>query len=173
MKVLRVSFVEWNAAPWRDELAAAVEDYLRRSREEMSVQEEWLLLNKAMLGQQDLLFLVGVGGDDDDHFLGFCLCRALPGTQPTGNVCQIWQVYSVPGRMKLPDLFKEAWGTIRSWAHSFDAVRFNFWTRRMGKGYKKMLREIGFEPYALMYQKIDEKDIMELLADMARKGNQP
>jgi len=171
MKVLRVSFLEWNSATWRDELADAVDDYLLRSREEMSVQEEWLLLNKAMLGQQDLLFLVGL--DDQDHLLGFCLCRALPGTERTGNVCQIWQVYSVPGREKLADLFKAAWSIIRSWAHSFDAVRFNFWTRRMGKGYKKMLREIGFEPYALMYQKVDEKEPLELLADMARKGNQP
>lgn len=145
-----VSFLEWNRAPWRADLDAAVADYLRRSGEEITEQEEWEVLNLAMLGRGDLLLLAAV--EDDETLLGYCLLRLLPGTKASGPFVQVWQVYVVPGRAKLYDLFKLAWPQIEAWARAAGASRLSMVTRRMSVAYGKLLASLGFRPYALMYE---------------------
>lgn len=150
--IARVTFLEWNHAPdsLRAEFTAAVQDYLRRSGEEITEREEWETLNAAMLGDPYMLLLAAVEGD---RLLGFCLCRLSAGTEVTGPLCQVWQVYVWPGRARLAGLFQEAWPLIEGWGRSAGASRFVVVTRRWSGAYTRLLARLGFEPYSMIYQK--------------------
>jgi len=152
VEIQRVTFQEWNrGGPWRDELADAFERYLRKSGEEMTLAEQWQLVNLAMLGREDLLFLVAT--ESDETLLGFAICRLLPGTLASGRIVQVWQVYVVPGRAKLAELFELAWPQIEAYAKANGAARCSMMTRRMTAAYDRLLRSLGFEPYALHYSR--------------------
>jgi len=147
-----VTFLDFNKASWRGELGTAVEDYLRRSREEITLEEEWYLLNLAMLGKGDVLLIVALD-EAEQHVQGFCVLRAMQGTQATGNIVNVWQSYVWPGRAKLADLFTDTYPLMLDFARQYGAKRFTMQTRRMSEGYRRVLERLGFTPYMLTYTK--------------------
>lgn len=151
-KPVVVDFLNWTNAVWQDELNTAVQDYLRRSREEITPEEEWRLLNEAMLGRTDLLFFVMLD-DAEEHVLGFAVLNLLPGTKSTGPMVNVWQSYVRPGRARLGDLFVDAYALIGEWALARGAKRLCMTTRRAGKGYARILNSLGFTPYATTYMR--------------------
>jgi hypothetical protein len=148
--IVRVTWEEWNAAPdaLRDEFAFAVRDYLRRSGEEISEQEEWGMLSRVMLGDPSLLLLVALG--PGLSLQGFALARLLPGTSVTGPELQVWQAYVWPGRAKLLDLVGEAMPLLEAYARGAGARRMIMVSRRSSPGYVRLLQRVGFEPWGII-----------------------
>lgn len=151
MKVFAPTFEEWLRAPWRDSLLTAMEDYLDRSGEEISLQEELAALHYALFGTPGMLLLVGTT-DDGAQLLGFSLSRIAQGTEQTGPLAQLWQAYCVPGRALLIDLWKQAEPLIVAWARSQGASRIVAISRRI-RGAARSYARLGLEPYALVMQR--------------------
>ena len=141
-------------APWKDQFDEAVADYLRRSREEITEQEEWTFLHAAMQEKDNpgLMLAVAVS-DDDEQLLGFALFRDLPGIPSVGRILQIWQVYAWPGRARLVDIFKKAEPWIEVLAKQFGFTRAQVYTRRITPAYQKLLARLGFVVDGVTYQR--------------------
>lgn len=153
MRVLRPTFEYWQDAPWRDSLLRAVDEYIRRSGEEITFEETWEQVHAALFGAPGLLLLTAVD-DSDSRLIGYCLLRLQPGTTRTGLLCYVWQVYVEPKQeYRLPAVFRAAWPVIEVWARGQGASRYVMITNRTGAGYMRLLRRLGFEPYAMILQR--------------------
>lgn len=152
MKVVPLTFNLWNAAPWREQLDVAIKDYLEKSLEEISLKEEWGLMAQAMLGMNGLMALIALD-EQEENVMGFLVARTTAGTQVTGNVCTVWQVYVVPGKAKLQELFPLGWPQLEAFAKAGNASRYFVYTRRMGEWYDKLLQKLGFSLYMKVYTK--------------------
>lgn len=152
LKVVQLTFDLWNGAPWRPQLDAAIKDYLEKSLEEISLQEEWGLIAQAMLGMNGLLALLALD-EQGENVLGFLVAHNTAGTQVTGNVCVVWQVYVVPGKAKLQELFPLGWPQLEAFAKAGNASRYTLYTRRMEEWYDKLLQKLGFSLYMKVYSR--------------------
>lgn len=148
-QVVTLDWETWNHAPWKDAFDASVKQYLAKSGEEITEKELWTVFASAMLGQADLLLLAAL---DQDTLFGWCLCRVQAGTAITGPLIYLWQVWVDPRRAKVTDLWRLAQIPIKAWARNWQSNRLVMLTSRLGPGYKKILSEMGFEPYAVIYQ---------------------
>ena len=158
MKLYRVTAELFINAPWKDQLGAAVADYLRRSKEEATEQEIWTFLDAAMSENPERnpglsLMLVVAVSDDDTYLLGYALFRDIKGMPSVGRILQIWQHYAWPGRARMRDLFH----TIEPFLASLKSdgfTRVQIYTRRHLPAYAKLLQQIGFAPDGMTYQRI-------------------
>ncbi|MDR7399678.1 MAG: hypothetical protein QN144_10275 [Armatimonadota bacterium] len=138
--------------PDLDAVMSTAEDYLRRSREELSLEEEQVVLEEAAGGHRPDLLLLGAF-DEAGQLLGWCLLMARGGTQVTGVEVLIWQLYVVPGRGRLKDLLDQGLPAVMAFARGAGASRVVMVTRRLSAPYMSMLRRAGFSPYAIVMHK--------------------
>jgi hypothetical protein len=153
--VVPVTWDVWNRAgpDLQAEFRQAVDEYLRRSGEEISEEEEWGMLRAAMLGQHGLLLLAAVDAGPPPQLLGYCLANLLPGTQTTGPILNVWQTYVWPGRARLRELSGRALPLLDAFARGAGVARMTIHTRRLSDAYARVLRGLGFLPYARIYQR--------------------
>lgn len=157
MNLIRPTQADFREAPWRDAFLYAVEDYLHRSQEEISLQEEFIILRRALEGAPELLLLVAL--DEADHLLGWALARYHDqGTVVSGTMVFLWQVWINPLRARLSQMYREVFPIIQVWAQSKGASRFMVMTARTERAYDRIMERMGFKPYARWYSREVAKD---------------
>jgi hypothetical protein len=135
---------------WPDFVASA-QDYLRRSGEELTLDEELELLHAAAVGDRpDLWMLVAV---QHDQLVAWAVVVGRRGTAATGPEVVVWQVYVWPGRARLRDLVERAMPIIEQYARGCGARRLTIHTRRLTRAYVALLRRLGWRPHSLTWIK--------------------
>jgi len=133
------------------ELEASALDYLRRSGEELTEEEELALVQSATSeGRHDLWALGAFRGD---QLVAWAIVTGHAGTAATGPTVVVWQVYVWPGRARLRDLVARAMPIIESYAQGLGASRITMHTRRLSSAYAAMMRRLGWSPYAVTWTK--------------------
>ncbi len=123
-------------------------DYLRRSGDELLVEELESLMAGALAQERPDLLALGAF-DGSRRMVGWCLLALRTSTASIGSEVVVWGVYVFPGRARLRELVDTAMPAIEAYARGAGSSRLVLHTRRISRPYIAMLRRMGWEIHSV------------------------